>query len=101
MMFTRTMAWMAAVAAAGVLGGCAGHGHGMQGMHGMHGMHGGAAGAGAGCPMEADMQQKMAAAKTPEERQALMAEHQKSMGMGMGAGPAGAMQCPMMQPATK
>lgn len=97
MMFTRTMAWMAAVAAAGVLGGCAGHGHGMHGMQGM----GSAGGPGAGCPMQAEMQQKMAAAKTPEERQALMAEHHKSMGMGMGAGTAGGMQCPMMQPATK
>lgn len=89
MMLTRTMTWMAALAAAAVLGGCAGHGHGMHGMQGMHG--------GASCPMHADMQQKMAAAKTAEERQALMAEHQKSMGMGAGGG----MQCPMMQPAAK
>lgn len=94
MTLTRTMAWMAALAAAGVLAGCAGHGHGMHGMQGMQGMSGGSAGA---CPMQAEMQQKMAAAKTPEERQALMAEHQKSMGMGAGGG----MQCPMMQPAAK
>lgn len=96
MMFTRTMAWMAAVAAAGVLGGCAGHGHGM---HGMQGMHAGAAGPGAACPMHAEMhaqmEQKMAAATTPQERQALMAEHHKGMGS------PGGMQCPMMQPATK
>lgn len=99
MTISRTMGWLAALAAAGVLGGCAGYGHGM---HGMHGMQGGAYGPGGGaCPMQAEMQQKMAAAKTPEERQALMAEHQKSMGMGMGAGNAGGMQCPMMQPATK
>lgn len=89
---TRTIGWLAALSAAALLGGCAGHGHGMHG-HGMHGMQGG--GPGAGCPMRAEMQQKMAAAKTPEERQALMAEHQKSMGMAGGA------QCPMMQPAAK
>ena len=83
--------------AAAMLGGCAGHG---QGMHGMHSMHGGGAGA-AGCPMHAEMQQKMAAAATPQERQALMAEHHKSMSMGMAAGDAGVMQCPMMQPAAK
>jgi cytochrome c556 len=31
-----------------------------------------------------DMRQKMAAAKTPEERQALMSEHMKAMHEGMG-----------------
>lgn len=90
---SRTMPWAAAIAAAAILGGCAAPGHGMHGMHGMHAMHGG--GGGMACPMHADMQQKMAAAKTPEERQALMAEHHKSMGA------AGGMQCPMMQPAAK
>lgn len=102
MRLARTMAGVAVLAAAGVVGGCAGHGQGMpgmQGMHGMHAMHGGAYAAGENCPMHAEMQQKMAAAKTPEERQALMAEHHKSMGMGMGSGDG--MQCPMMQPATK
>lgn len=89
MMSTRTMAWMAAIAAAALLGGCAAPGHGM------HGMHGGAGGQGMSCPMHADMQQKMAAAKTPEERQALMAEHRQAMGG------AGGMGCPMMQPAAK
>jgi hypothetical protein len=58
-----------------------------------HSMHGGGMGADA-CPMRADMQQKMAAAKTPEERQALMAEHRKSMGADAG-------QCPMMQTPAK
>lgn len=53
-------------------------------------MHG--AGPGGACPMHADMQQKMAAAKTPEERQALMAEHHKGMGM------AGGTTCPMAKP---
>ncbi|TXC66903.1 hypothetical protein FSC37_17275 [Piscinibacter aquaticus] len=62
----------------------------------MHGT-GGMGGMGASCPMQGEMQQKMAAAKTPEERRALMAEHQKSMGMGAGSG----MQCPMMTPAAK
>lgn len=98
MTFSRTMAWMAALGAAGVLGGCTGYGHGMHGMHGMHamhGMHGSGGGPGASCPMHADMQQKLAAAKTPEERQALMAEHHQGMGRPDG------MQCPMMQPAAK
>jgi len=90
MTISRTMAAMAALGAALVLGGCAWHGPGS----GMHGMHGGAY-AGGGCPMRAEMQQKMAEAKTPEERQALMAEHHKGMGMPEG------MQCPMMQPAAK
>lgn len=92
---TRAMGWLAAMAAAAVLGGCAAPGHGM---HGMHGMHGGGGGQGMNCPMHADMQQKMAAAKTPEERQKLMAEHHQAMG---GAGGAGGMSCPMMQPAAK
>ncbi|WP_341893306.1 hypothetical protein [Variovorax sp. YR752] len=87
--FVRAQTWATAIAAALLLGGCAGHGHGM------HGMHGAGAGPGGACPMHADMQQKMAAAKTPEERQALMAEHHRSMGM------SGGTQCPMMQPPAK
>ncbi len=81
--------FLIAAAGAALLGlaGCgAMRGHG-------HGMHGGGMGADA-CPMHADMQQKMAAAKTPEERQALMAEHRKSMGANAG-------QCPMMQAPAK
>ena len=88
--FARPMAWAAAIAAAGLVGGCAGQ-HGP----GMHGMHGTGPGAGGTCPMHADMQQKMAAAKTPQERQALMDEHHKSMGM------AGSSACPMMQAPAK
>jgi hypothetical protein len=93
MMMTFIRSLLIAVGGAAALGlaGCGamyGHGHG----HGQ-GMHGGGMGAGA-CPMGADMQQKMAAAKTPEERQALMAEHQKSMGAGAG-------QCAMMQTPAK
>lgn len=91
MMMTLIRSLLIAVGSAVTLGlaGCGamyGHGHGQ-------GMHGGGMGAGA-CPMGADMQQKMAAAKTPEERQALMAEHRKSMGADAG-------QCPMMQTPAK
>lgn len=88
---TLIRSFLIAAGSAALLGlaGCGalrGHGHG-------HGMHGGGMGADA-CPMRADMQQKMAAAKTPEERQALMAEHRKSMGADAG-------QCPMMQAPAK
>jgi len=88
-MMTLIRSFLIAAGSAALLGlaGCgAMRGHG-------HGMHGGGMGADA-CPMRADMQQKMAAAKTPEERQALMAEHRKSMGADAG-------QCPMMQPPAK
>lgn len=87
MMLLRSLLIAAGSAALLGLAGCgAMRGHG-------HGMHGGGMGADA-CPMHADMQQKMAAAKTPEERQALMAEHRKSMGANAG-------QCPMMQAPAK
>jgi hypothetical protein len=87
---TLIRSFLIAAGSAALLGlaGCgAMRGHG-------HGMHGGGMGADA-CPMHAEMQQKMAAAKTPEERQALMAEHHKAMGG------SGGMQCPMMPPAAK
>jgi hypothetical protein len=87
MMMIRSLLIATGCAALLGLAGCGamrGHGHGMQG---------GGMGADA-CPMRADMQQKMAAAKTPEERQALMAEHRKTMGADAG-------QCPMMQTPAK
>jgi hypothetical protein len=94
-MISRTMGWLAATAAVLALGACAGHG---QNMHRMDGAGYGPGGMGGGaCPMHAEMHQKMADAKTPEERQALMAEHHKNMGMGG----MGGMQCPMMQSPAK
>lgn len=83
-LWTRPLARTAAL-----LGGCATHDHGS------HGAQAAGANAGMSCPMHADMQQKMAAAKTPEERQALMAEHRKGMGAD------GGMACPMMKPAAR
>ena len=58
---------------------------GMAGGAGMSGMQAGTGMAGMGAQMKAmhDMHDKMMAAKTPEERNALMAEHMKVMQEGM------------------
>jgi hypothetical protein len=70
----RTLCLAAAGAGLVLLAGCGSmHRHGEGGGHG--GMHGSAM---------HEMHQKMAAAKTPQERQALMSEHMKAMHEGMG-----------------
>ncbi|KWT96821.1 MULTISPECIES: hypothetical protein [unclassified Variovorax] len=67
------------VAAAIALGGCASQ----SPMHHHGASHGSAARYDQQMTMMRDMHQKMRAAKTPEERQALMAEHMKAMQGGM------------------
>lgn len=85
----RPRVWMPAFVVITMLGGCA------TPDHSAHGTQGATTAQGMSCPTHADMHQKMAAAKTPEERQAMMAEHHKGMGG------SGGMACPMMQPAAK
>jgi hypothetical protein len=82
MTLIRTLSLAATAGALVLLAGCASphrHGDGSGPGAGPGGMQGGMHGA----AMQ-DMRQKMAAAKTPEERQALMTEHMKAMHEGMG-----------------
>lgn len=116
---TKMKTLLATAAAAALLAGCAaparhpmGHGPGDMGMHGAGGM----AGPRTGMPMDVEkhrqsmqqMHERIAAAKTPAERQALMQEHMRLMHEGMGlmsrmgrggpgaaAGPSGGMEMRM------